>query len=203
MINWKRAWWLYFQSKQKGHHNNVNTNWSAVNTLSKNFPTMPHPGFDYLFAALSWKFILSQTHVGLTKMKTCSTTIFPSPQDNIFLSYWKEIYCLKLEFICSNSAIITVEWSSKWTTEAPDALLVSLLLTLNIFDTLFLCFVLFFADFEYVNAGWNTLLLNLNLYRRFRVGSWSHVTFKTKLCVTTISSHYLFYITKSSILDVA
>ena len=85
MINWKRAWWLYFQSKQKGHHNNVNTNWSAVNTLSKNFPTMPHPGFDYLFAALSWKFILSQTHVGLTKMKTCSTTIFPSPQDNIFL----------------------------------------------------------------------------------------------------------------------
>ena len=48
--------------------------------------------------------------------------------------------------------------------------------------------------------------LNLNLSTHFRVGSRSPATFKTKLYQqqsTTVSSHYLFFITKSSILDVA
>ena len=43
----------------------------------------------------------------------------------------------------------------KATIEAPGIVLVSLLLTLNIFGTLFKCFL---AEFEHVNAGWNTLL---------------------------------------------
>ena len=42
---------------------------------------------------------------------------------------------------------------------------------------------------------------NLNLSMHFRVGYRSPVTFKTKLYVTTFSSQYLFFVTKSSILD--
>ena len=43
----------------------------------------------------------------------------------------------------------------KLATEVPDVILVYLLLTLNIFDTLFQCV---FADFEDKNGGgWNTL----------------------------------------------
>ena len=42
---------------------------------------------------------------------------------------------------------------SKLTTEASDVILVSLLLTLNIFDVLFQCFL---ADFKHLNARWNT-----------------------------------------------
>ena len=41
------------------------------------------------------------------------------------------------------------------TVEAPDVVLVSLLLTLNRFDTMFQCF---FGDFKHVNTRWNTLL---------------------------------------------
>ena len=44
---------------------------------------------------------------------------------------------------------------SQLTVELPDVVLVSLLSTLNVFDTLFYCF---FADFDHVNGGWNTLL---------------------------------------------
>ena len=47
------------------------------------------------------------------------------------------------------------ETCSKITIEAPDIVLVSLFLTLNIFGILFKCFL---AEFEHVNAGWNTLL---------------------------------------------
>ena len=77
-------------------------------------------------------------------------------------SYWKQIYCLKLEFpkqhlfgFSNNNSRINCKLHSKLTTEAPDVALMSLLLTLNIFNLLFQCF---FADFEHVNAGWNTLL---------------------------------------------
>ena len=48
------------------------------------------------------------------------------------------------------------EMCSKLTIEASDVVFMSLLLTLNIFDTLF--YWGFFADFEHVNGGWNTLL---------------------------------------------
>ena len=37
--------------------------------------------------------------------------------------------------------------------------LVSLLLTLNIFNKFLVLFIYFFAEFEHVNAGWNTFLL--------------------------------------------
>ena len=54
------------------------------------------------------------------------------------------------------------EICSKLTIEASDIVLVSLLLTLNIFDPLFQSFYVFvvvvFADFEHVNGEWNTLL---------------------------------------------
>ena len=44
-------------------------------------------------------------------------------------------------------------------------------------------FQVFFADFEHVNVGWIHFCLNLYLSMRFRVGSRSPVTFKTKaLC---------------------
>ena len=42
----------------------------------------------------------------------------------------------------------------KLTIEVPYVALVSLLLTLNIFDMLFYCV---FYDFEYINSKWNTL----------------------------------------------
>ena len=48
----------------------------------------------------------------------------------------------------------------KLTIETPDVDLVSLLLTLNIFDMLLYCI---FCYFENVNVGWNTLLAYLNL----------------------------------------
>ena len=56
----------------------------------------------------------------------------------------------------------------------------------------------FFAEFEHVNAGWD-----LNLSTCFKVESRSPVMFKMKLAVATVSSCYLFFVTKSSILDVA
>ena len=91
--------------------------------------------------------------------------------------------------------------------EAPDIVLVSLWFTLNISDMLFYCFWGFFADFEHVNARWNTLLecFHLNLSIPFRVRSRSPVTCQMKLSVTTVnnSSQLLqFFITKRSILDV-
>lgn len=46
---------------------------------------------------------------------------------------------------------IEIEISSKLVTEAPDILLVSLLLTLNIFDTFF---NVSFINFENVFVGW-------------------------------------------------
>ena len=64
----------------------------------------------------------------------------------------------------NNNSWIKCEIRSKLTLtiEGPDVVLVSILLTLNIFDTLFYCFLfIFFADFEHVNARWNTLLLNV------------------------------------------
>ena len=76
----------------------------------------------YLFEVLSWKFILSQPYVGRIKMKTYnSPTNFPSPQGT---------------FIWLNSAILKYEIKCEiW----PDINLASSLLTLNIFEILFLC----------------------------------------------------------------
>ena len=59
-------------------------------------------------------------------------------------------------FICSNSAKITVKSSAKYVQNQ-----VSLLLTLNIFETLFQCFS---DEFECVNAGWNTFIALAYIY---------------------------------------
>ena len=57
------------------------------------------------------------------------------------------------EFSNYNSRI-KCEIYSKLTTEATDVVLVPLLLTFNIADM----FLVFFAEFEHINAGWNTSL---------------------------------------------
>ena len=89
------------------------------------------------------------------------------------------------EFSNINSKI-NFEICSKLAIEAPDVL-VSLVLTLNIFGTLFKCF---FVDFEHVNGRWKTSSLNLNLSMYFRVGFRSPVTFKMKLYVTKVSNTF-------------
>ena len=50
--------------------------------------------------------------------------------------------------------------------------------------------LVFFADFELVNGGWNTYSLNANLSMHFRVGSRSPVTFRTKLYVITVNNGF-------------
>ena len=57
-----------------------------------------------------------------------------------------------MSLFSNNNSRIKSEICPNLTKEDPDVL-VSLFLTLNIFDT-----VVFFADFEQVNAGRNTLL---------------------------------------------
>ena len=76
---------------------------------------------------------------------------------------------------------------SNLTIEAQNVVLLSLLLTFNIFDALFWCV---FCWFEHVNDRWNTLLPNLNLSMPFRIGFRSPVTFKTKLYVTTVNNNF-------------
>ena len=62
----------------------------------------------------------------------------------------------------------------KETTEAPGIVLVSLLLTLNIFGMLFKCFL---AEFEHVNAVLNTLLPQSKLDYTFpnQIGVLEHL----------------------------
>ena len=57
-----------------------------------------------------------------------------------------------MSLFSNNNSRIKSEICSKLTKEDPDVVLVSLFLTLNIFDNCLL------ADFEQVNAGRNTLL---------------------------------------------
>ena len=91
-----------------------------------------------------------------------------------------------LKFSIINSKI-KCKICSNLTIQLPEVNLVSLLLTLNVFDTLFYCF---FADFEHVNGGWNTYCLNLNLSMLFRVRSRNPVTFKTDLRVTSVNNSF-------------
>ena len=73
---------------------------------------------------------------------------------------------------------------SKLTIEAPNILLVSVLLKLNIFDT---CSSVIFADFEHVNANWNTIAL-IKICQC--VSDLWAVIFKTKLSVTTVNNSF-------------
>ena len=86
----------------------------------------------------------SEAYVGWIKMKTCSSTKFSQPIGQyISHSYWKQLYCLKLEFcsiffkFSSSNSRINCKICSKLTIETPDVVLVYLLLTSNIFDVLF------------------------------------------------------------------
>ena len=144
-------------------------------------------------------------------MKQCTPTNFPSPQENAYLTVienkfiiWNysfsdptNIYLLKFS---NNNRRIKCESSSELTIEGPDFVLVSLLLTLNIFDLFLLgifCWVWTCKCHGMLNC------FHLNSSMCFRFGSRGPVTLKTKLSLTTVSSYYLFFITKSSILDVA
>ena len=123
-------------------------------------------GSTYLFKALSWKVIRLQPYFGWLMMKICENfdKISPPVGKCISHNWWKQIHCLKLYifipkqdlflFEFSNNNRIKCETCSKLTVEATDVVLVPSLLTVNIVDT----FLVFFAEFEYVNAGWNTLL---------------------------------------------
>ena len=55
--------------------------------------------------------------------------------------------CINSRLMCEIYSKIIVE---------PSDVVMSLLLTLNVF--VFLAVLVFFADFEHVSAGWNTLL---------------------------------------------
>ena len=78
----------------------------------------------------------------LTK-KLCFKTIHS-------FSYPTSIYLFKFSI---NNNRIKCEIYSKLRTEAPDVVLVFLLLILNILDTFL---VIFFVEFEHLNAEWNT-----------------------------------------------
>ena len=98
----------------------------------------------YLFKAQLWKFIHSQAYVGWIKMKTYSPTSFPSPQENIFLTVTENKFIVWNYHFSGPASIYLFEFSNinsrikceiclKLTTEVPHVVLVSLLLTLNIF----------------------------------------------------------------------
>ena len=116
---------------------------------------MMHQGSTYLFEALSWKFILSQPYVGWINMKAYINTNFANPEDNIFFPVTKnKFFSLNYSFsgpnnmylfeFNNNNSRIKCEICLKLTltTEAADIILVSIFLTLNLFDTLFQCFFL-------------------------------------------------------------
>ena len=110
-----------------------------------------HPliqGLNYIFEGLSWKVILSQPYVRWIRIKTHSPTNFPSPKDNILLTVTENKFIAwnysssrstGIYFIEFNNNDSRIKWEvcSKLTVIAPDVVLVSLLLTLIIFDRFF------------------------------------------------------------------
>ena len=73
----------------------------------------------------------------------------------------------------------------KLTIETPDVDLVSLLLTLNVFDMLLYC-IYFLLTLKMEMVDGIRYWLNLNLFMHFIVGSRIPVMFQTKLYVTAI-----------------
>ena len=51
-------------------------------------------------------------NLGLIKIKTYRPTDFPSPQDNTFFSYWKQIFCLP--FLRQNQHLFVQIQQHKW-----------------------------------------------------------------------------------------
>ena len=105
-------------------------------------------GSAYFYDTLSWKSILSQPYGGWIKWKHVAPTNFPGPKDNIFLTVtgnkfvvWNYIFSGSINiylFECRNiNQRINCKICSNLTIEAPGILLVSLMLTLNISDSLF------------------------------------------------------------------
>ena len=77
-------------------------------------------GSTYLFVVMQ-KFIHSEPYVGWKKMKTYTQTNFSTPWSNIFLTvtvnkfiFWNYHFSGLISINCSNSAILTVEWSAKY-----------------------------------------------------------------------------------------
>ena len=103
-------------------------------------------GSTYLLDELSWKFTLSQPYVGRIRMKTFIPKIFLAHR-RIYLPQLLKTNLSKTMVSESQPAFIYSNWAinsrtkfeicSKLTIKAPTIILVSLLLTLNIFDTLF------------------------------------------------------------------
>ena len=115
----------------------------------------------YLFEALSWKVIPLQPYF------ICNYS-FSDPT---------EIYLFEFS---NNNSRIKCELCSKLTIEAPYVVLVSLLLTLKIFDT----FLVFFC-WVWTCKSWMEYLIAI-----ISVGSRRPVTFKMKLSVLTFNNSF-------------
>ena len=159
------------------------------------------------------KLILLHPYVGWIKIKTYNPPNFSSPYDNTFLAVTENKLIVWNHHFSGPTSINLFKFSkinsrmmckkcSKLKIEALDVVLVTSVLTVNIFYTLF--FFLWLGTCKFVDRI--LYCLNLNLPRNFRVGSKSAITIKTKLCVLTVNntfSHYLYFITNCSTLDVA
>ena len=139
-------------------------------------------------ATLCW--VSKDENINAQKIFLAHRTIFFPVTENKFI-VWH--YCFSdpasfnlFEFSNVNSNI-KGGICSKLIIEAPDIFLVFLLLTLTTFDTL--CF---YGDLEPLKVDIILYCLNLNLSMDFRVGSKSPVTFKAKVCETTINNSFQF-----------
>ena len=108
-------------------------------------------GSTYLFEVLSWKFILSQSYVGVNKDKNMQPNKFSQPIGQyIPHSYWKQTYCLKYTFsgpsiiylfkFSRDNSKIKCDECSKLKIEIPEVVLVSLLwIYLTYCSSVFFC----------------------------------------------------------------
>ena len=134
------------------------TVWKRFSSLSRG-----EEGFNLSFSSAFMKIYHFTTLYWVNKHENNILTNFPSPYNKLFLSYWKQVYCLKLHFsgptsiylfkFSNNNSRIKCEICSKLAIEAPAVVLGYLLLTLNSFGTL-----VYFNWIYQVNAGWKTLL---------------------------------------------
>ena len=107
-------------------------------------------GLTYLFEVPLWKFIHSQCHVGWVKIKTYTPTHFPSLKNNILFTITENKFivwnyrfagstCIYLFQFSNINSRLTYKLCLDLTMDTSDVILVSLLLTLNIFYTLLCC----------------------------------------------------------------
>ena len=85
----------------------INLHFSFFNWLSR------CQGLTYLFEALLWKFLLLQPYIGWVKCSWPIRQYIPHSYCKISLFFETTVSQTQLAFLCSNSAILTVEQSVK------------------------------------------------------------------------------------------